>query len=242
MGKVRILRRQGKGYIELPPEILSCDELELFPLREGYYLLSMPLGSKAEKKDTGLSETEKEVLRKLLRIRFDKRNPPYVSKVLSQEEMEIIKVLEKKGHVNLFKGKKYRLGVYNINDRTYPLLKNAPEQPKERHSDLFSLLRTQGYIIIDRKGAFELSQRLRQDMKTGSVIGIKGFDGRFYVVTKEYLEKASAAIASVLKEDMDLASVSEASKLDADGCMAVLRLMAENGDIIEKKRGVFAPI
>ena len=83
---------------------------------------------------------------------------------------------------------------------------------------------------------------MRQETKGRSAVGVKGFDGKFYIVTTEYLSKASGLISSVLKEDMDPASIAEATKLDPDGCMAVIRLMAENGDIIEKKRGVFAAV
>jgi len=241
MAKVRIFKRQEKAYLELPQDMLKYDELELFQLKEGYYLLSMPLGARK-----GLSESEKQVLRKLLSIRFEKRTPAYVAKALSAQEKEMLKDLEERGHVNVFRGKKYRNGVYNISDRTYPLLKRSAEPARKaapRYSDHFTLLKTQGFIIIkERKEAFELSQRLKQEMKSGSAVGIKGFDGRFYIVTSGYLSKAKGAISSALSEDMDSASIAEAAKLDHDGCMAVLRVMAENGEVIEKKRGVFAPV
>lgn len=241
MAKVRILKRQEKAYLELPPEMLKYDELELFQLKEGYYLLSMPLRARKE-----LSESEKQVLRKLVSIRFEKRTPAYVAKVLSEQEKGMLEGLEKRGHINVFRGKKYKNGVYNISDRTYPLLKKGAEPAKKaapQYSDHFTLLKTQGFIIIkERKEAFELSQRLKQEMKRGSAVGIKGFDGRFYIVTAAYLSKAKAAVSSALKEDMDNASIAEAARLDHDGCMAVLRVMAENGEIIEKKRGVFAPV
>ena len=41
---------------------------------------------------------------------------------------------------------------------------------------------------------------------------------------------------------MDASSVSAATKLDPEGCMAVLRIMSEAGEILEKKKGVFAPV
>jgi hypothetical protein len=79
-------------------------------------------------------------------------------------------------------------------------------------------------------------------MKNGAVAGVKGFDNRFYVVTKPYLLGAQGAITPVLKDDMDAPSVAAAAKLDPDGCMAVLRIMSEQGEILEKKKGVFAPV
>jgi hypothetical protein len=245
MGKVRILKRQGKAYVELPEGMQDYDELELFPLKEGYYLLSTPLGAKRTVAK-GLSDVEKRLLNKLLAIRFEKRIPPYVLKVLSDAEKEMLKDLQKRGHVNVFKGKKYQDGVYNISDRTYPLLKGK-EAPKKaaapRPQDSFALLRSQGFAILkDRREAYDLSQRLKQEGKGSAFKGVKGFDGRFYVVTTDYLSKSAAAISSALKEDMDIASIADAAKIDRDGCMAVLRLMAEGGEIIEKKKGVFSPI
>jgi hypothetical protein len=246
MGKIRILRRQGKAYIELPAEMLSHEELELFPLREGYYLLSLPLGRPKQAQRGGLSGAEKQLLKKLLAIRFERRTPAYVAKTLSDSEKEMLKSLEQRGHVNVFKGKKYKQGVYNINDRTYPLLKTAEEPPKKpeaRSYDSYTLLKTQGYAVMKgKREAFDLSQRLKHEGKANSARGIKAFDGNYYFVTSDYLSKAGKAISAVLNEDMDLTSIAEAAKLDADGCIAVLRLMAENGEIIEKKRGVFAPI
>ncbi|MBD3210951.1 hypothetical protein GF318_06250 [Candidatus Micrarchaeota archaeon] len=245
MGRVRILKRNGKAYVELPPGLPDCDELEIYPLKEGYYLISLPLGRAVTRPKKGLSENDRQVLRKLLSIRFEKRTPAYVSKALSEQEKQILRDLERRGHVNVFRGKKYRDGVYNINDKTYPLLKNRPppSKPVQRNSDSFTLLKTQGYVVIpDRREAYSLSQKLKQDLKTGSVIGIRGFDGKFYAVTKQFLEKAEKAIAAALKEEMDISSIAETAKLNRDGCMAVLRIMAENGEVIEKKKGVFAPV
>jgi hypothetical protein len=240
MVKVRILRRNEKAYVELPGEVADYEELELFQLRDGYYLLSIPLGSQGRRH---MSDTEKAVLKRLLSIRFEKRTPAYVAKVLSENEGQTLKGLEQKGFVNVFRGRKYVDGVYNIKDSIYPLLTQKRQVKKEQRSDAFSLLKSQGFLITnDRQHALRLSQHLGKEMKSGSVIGVRGFDGKFYIVTRDYLSKAQSVISSVLKEDMDAPSIASAAKLELDGCMAVLRLMAERGDIIEKKRGVFAPV
>lgn len=244
MAKVRILRKENRAYIELPRDIADLEELELFPLKQGYYLLSIPLGSGTERK-TQISDTERVVLKRLLSIRFEKRTPAYVAKALSEKDKEILKELERKGFVNVFKGKKYANGVYNIKDSIYPLLtqRDQPKRQRSQQPGQFSLLRSQGFLIMnDRNEAFRLSQQLNAEMKSGSVVGIKGFDGKFYIVTRDYLTKAQRSISSVLNEEMDAPSIASAAKLEADGCIAVLRLMAERGEIIEKKKGVFAPV
>jgi len=249
----RVLKRQNNAYLELPQEMADQEEVELFQLRPGYYLLTVPLGEArpAAKTKTGISEAERSVLLKLLSIKFEKRVPAYVAKVMSESEKALLKELERKGMINIFKGTKYKDGVYNIRDSIYPLLSSAPSAPSpqaakpevQTPNDLLAILKRQGFIVIsDRNQARALSETLSQDMKSGAVMGVKGFDGRFYIVTRGYLVGAQAAVSAALKEDMDAQSIAASAKLDTEGCMAVLRIMAEAGDIIEKKKGVFAPV
>ncbi len=252
MGRVRIIRRQKQGYIEIPSDLLGNDEVELCQLKDGYYLLSIPIGeaAKAARKEGSINETERAVLKKLLSIRFEKRVPAYVNKIFGDHEKEVLQELERKKLINVFKGKKYREGVYNINDRAYAMLKKGgsqqraseiPSQP--RVSGSRGILMNQGFLIInDREEARALSEVLNQDMKQGQVFGVKGFDGKFYVVTRDYLVRCQNSINLVLKEDMDLNAIASAAKLDREGCRAVLQLMSDRGEIIEKRKGVFAPV
>jgi hypothetical protein len=252
MAKLRVIKRQEKGYVELPPEMAACEEVEIFPLKEGYYLLSVPIGqprSSAPKEKGQISEQERAVLRKLLSIRFENRTPAYVGKALSGSELEVLGELERRRLVNVFRGNKYKDGVYNINDSIYPLLSQRAEQAApQAHStpgpgSSFSSLGSRGFAIInDKREALALSDQLQSEIKSGSVVGIKGFDGKFYLVTKNYLTDAASAIASVLKDDMDVQAIASAARLEPDGCIAVLRLLAEGGEIIEKKKGIFAPV
>ncbi|MBU0591200.1 hypothetical protein KKF81_01970 [Candidatus Micrarchaeota archaeon] len=288
MSKVRVLKKNDKAYIELPQEAVCYDELELFQLKEGYYLLSVPLGENGARASTNvnqsitpanstINENEKAVLKKLISIKFEKRVPPYVNQVFSEAEMATLSQLEKKKLINIFKSKKYMDGVYNISDSIYPLItgKPSPQKPEQRsqstqqsyqqsskqqisaqkqtssqtpsrHSSKsgpVSVLNSNGFVILNSKNeAFDISQILIKEMKSGAVIGVKGFDGKFYLVTADYLEKARAAIVSVLKTAMGWKEISESANLDPDGCMAILRILSENGDIIEKKKGVFAQI
>jgi hypothetical protein len=265
MANVRVLRRQEKAYIELPSDMAGHDELELFMLKEGYYLITVPLGERAPSPrpnaETGrVSEAEIGIMKKLLSIRFENRTPEYVGKALSESEMKTLQGLEQKGMVNVFRGNKYKDGVYNVSDHIYPLLqksqaaqsKDAAAEPKPQAagargpppvSPTGAMLHSQGFIIIqDKREAMMLSEGLGPQMKSGAVVGVKGFDGKFYIVTREYYARARGSIEAILKDQMDAPSVASAAKLDPEGCLAVLRLMAENGDLIEKKKGVFAPV
>jgi len=255
MVKIRILKRQNHSYIELPQEMAGQDEIELFQLREGYYLLSVPLGQATVKTQVTqaetrgpLSESERALLKKLLSIKFENRTPAYVTKALDNDEKTVLRELERKGFVNVFKGTKYKDGVYNIRDSIYPLLSQKEAAgPKEAVQAAapspFGLLHTQGFMIIaDKNEARILSERLADDMKRGNALGVKGFDGKFYIVTRDYFTKSQAAILAILKEDMNADAIAIATKLNPDGCRAVLRIMSENGDVLEKRRGIFAAV
>lgn len=257
MVKTRIIKKQDKSYIELPPELSNYDEIEFFLLKDGYYLLTVPLGNGSEKTNENqelnkpqqkMSEKELIVLKKLLSIRFENRTPDHVSKSFSESEQEVLKTLEAKKFVNLFKGRKYVNGVYNVPDSTYSLVQKNDVQPPPiqvpiTQPSAIVALKSQGFVIFtDKREALALSEKLSNEMRSGDVVGVKGFDGKFYVVTRECLTVIRGKIISVLKKDMDVQSIATATKTDIDGCTAVLRLMAESGDLVEKKKGIFAPV
>jgi len=278
MTRARVLRRQDKSYIELPPDISGEPELEVFRLKEGFYLVSVPLGQpqgRAEAAERaeggqGISGQERDVMKKLLAIRFENRTPAFVEQALDQAELQTLRGLEAKGLVNVFRGNKYKDGVYSISDSAYSLVypkdegrgaerkyaaepgpggapgRAAPQSNAgavQGPSGAPTALRSTGFAIIqDRREAMMLSEQFQAQMKSGAILGVKGFDGKFYIVTRDFFTRSQAAIGAVLKEPMDAPAIAAAAKLDPEGCIAVLRLMAENGDIIEKKRGVFAPV
>jgi hypothetical protein len=198
------------------------------------------------------------VLQKLLSIRFDQRVPANVSRMLDDGEKTVLNELERRGMVNVFKGTKYKDGVYNIKDSAFSMAQKGgdgegagQQRPQEAQpasmnhasNDLAASLKARGFIVInDRNQARALSESLSGEMKNGSVAGVKGFDNKFYVVTRDYLTQAQIAVVKALKEDMDAATVASAAKLDPEGCMAVLRILSEAGEILEKKKGVFAPV
>ena len=244
MVKSRILKQNNKAYLELPEGLGDEDEIEVFQLKEGYYLLSRATDSR-----TTINEIEKSVLRKLNEIRFENRTPEHVNKVMTETEKLILKELGKRGFVNIFKGKKYRNGVFSISDKVYPLLREKGTSvaktaaPQKAPAGPLGILQTRGFLILnDRNEATRISQKLSQEIKRGEIFGTKGFDGKFYAVAKPYLEDSQKKINAVLNGDMDADSIAKSTKLDLEGCTAVLRLMSENGEILEKKKGLFAPI
>lgn len=234
--KEKVIKREKGCYLKLPEEFKGVDEVELFLLREGHYLLSFPLkagGSAAPQKK---AETDEEkVLGKIDSLGYSKRSPSQLSKILSKEEQKILERLVKEGKVAYIHNKKFKEGIYVIEKR------GQEKKPlDEASNELANQLFTNGYIILaGSREAQNLSERLIKHK--GSIMGIRGFDGKYYVVTSTYFQKVWGAL-SKLGEEITPEEAAEKSSLSIDGCKAVLKLLAEKGDYVEKKGGLYVRV
>ncbi|MFA4946228.1 MAG: hypothetical protein WC607_01660 [Candidatus Micrarchaeia archaeon] len=100
-----------------------------------------------------------------------------------------------------------------------------------------------GYAVLNSEGeAKQLSDELEQFIKNGQVVGVRGFDKRFYVVSREFLERHSSAVLGALKEPNTARVAAAQAKMAFDAFNAALVVLKEQGEIIEKKKGVFQTV
>lgn len=265
---IRLIKKNGKSYIQLPDEFNQLDEVDLFHLKENFWLVSPVLVKEAKletkeekheiKEEKKLSEAEKVVLHKLMKIRFADRTPSNIEKTFSADEKGTVRQLIKKGFVQVFYGKKYeKTGVYSISDEIYPFIghdeahpeqqqKGAPNQRDVTVSQAtppaYSELAKTGWMIIPNpRDAEQFSFELKRSGLSQQVKGVRGFDGKFYVATNRFLYAAYEKIKSVLekKKEMLVEEIARASGIDADGVAVVMRILSESGEVIEKRRGLF---
>jgi hypothetical protein len=229
--KEKVIKREKGCYLKLPEEFRNVEEIEVFPLKEGYYLLSVPLGAASAAKEKPQESIEENVLKKLDSLALRKRSPSYLKKALSKEEGRVLEKLVKQGKVAYIHNKKFEEGIYVIENRKRPAKKEG--EPNEMANRLFA----NGYIILEAsRDAQSLSERLLK--QKGSIMGVRGFDGKYYVVTSTYFKKAWEAV-SKMGEEVTPEEVAEKFSLSIDGCKAVLKLLAEKGDYVEKKGGIY---
>ena len=263
---MKIIRKDGKAYLEMPDEFYSIESAEFFKLRDGYYLLTVPLGeqkaARVAQKEVKASiqiptESEKKVLKHLLSIKFQNRTPLYVEKVLSAEEKKVLKDLEKKNFINVFKGRKYPDGVYNINDKVYSTLygkktvtgkgvkrETIPSEAvkKDEKLDPASSLDKKGYAVGTSKDLKDIIDKNKSAIKSGKIKGLKGFDGRFYIARMDYVFKMSPLIVAQLDKERTIEEIAGNLKIEPDAVRTVLHILAEAGDVIEKRKGVYAAV
>ncbi|MEM3841582.1 MAG: hypothetical protein QXN59_02740 [Candidatus Micrarchaeaceae archaeon] len=197
------------------------------------------------------------------RIRYADRTKENVSKALDKRSLQILAGLQKRKIVNLYKKDDniYRYGISkSIYDKyLYGKRKSqqqnsqdtdqsdSTQQPKKwvlklEERDAFTeLLESQGYLVISNAtDAERVSSMLEESIRMGLVLGTRAFNKKFYVALRSYINKYAPKIISFISESSK--HVSEIAKevgIDEDGARAILYIMSESGDVVERKKDHF---
>jgi hypothetical protein len=102
-------------------------------------------------------------------------------------------------------------------------------------------LEKQGFLVVENEAeAKELSKALEARIKTGDVKGVRGFDKKFYIVSREFYESNVAKVMnSPPKSEFTAAEVTGIVKTPEPGAAALLQVMKEEGQLLEKRRGYY---
>lgn len=264
MTKCKVRKEKDRLIIELSLDIIpkggetADDWVDVFPLKNGFFLIGrLPSAEKkvlptekkvlpAEKKG-GLSDEELGVLRKLDSFRFSQRMPGSVNAVLSPKEKRTLDGLIKKRFVTIYYGGKYsKTGVYNIPKNIYPLLKKSRKESRKERADPSSVehMERYGYMVVENeRDAKRIGAMLEERIKDGRVIGVRAFDRKFYLATKQFFSANEKRVREELgKNEKSVGEISSSLKMDEGACMTLLAILCDAGDAIEKKKGVFAII
>lgn len=200
-----------------------------------------------------LSAEELKLLKKLDRIPYGERLPAGVQKMLLEDEKRLLDEMIAKGFVRVYKKGKYlQTGVYDIPSRIYPLVRQKPvpmpqDAPGERVSEKEALtwdghLGRYGYVIVENEvDAKAASAKLEQEIKSGEILGTRGFDRKYYVAQRRFYDAWSSRIWQLLRQgERGCADVAKALGMSEVACKVALELMREQGEIIEKKKGLYA--
>ncbi|MEM3555752.1 MAG: hypothetical protein QXF56_03485 [Candidatus Micrarchaeia archaeon] len=181
-----------------------------------------------------LSDEEMRLLRKLNTIKFSERIPYDVNRKLNSRERDVLYNLIRKGAVRVYKGGKYsKTGVYDISNEIYPLVKKS-ETPE-------SSLESEGYAVIeDVKSAERVSSALQKEISFGEILGVRGFDKKFYVAKRSWFAEKSESIRRCMgRRVRSMEEISRETKLSEPACRVVLEIMRERGEVIEKRKGFY---
>lgn len=229
----------------IPPEMASASSLEIIQLRDGSFLITP-----RAQKGGSLSEKEKDLVRKLLSIRFEKRIPAQVDRTLSAEEKELLESLLRRKMVHILHGGKYaKEGVYNVSEFAFSSVREPPHAAappalpqKQLPANSPEHLEKFGWMVLESEHeARNFSNAFPEKVRSGAVKGMRAFDRKYYFVTPRFVElwgkKALSALGKGAKSAEEL---SGEVGLSPDGCLCLLLHLCEEGDALEKQKGKFA--
>ncbi|MGI0141438.1 MAG: hypothetical protein ACREBF_02180 [Candidatus Micrarchaeales archaeon] len=205
-----------------------------------------------------ISREEIGVLKKLDTLKYNMRTKANILKMLNSDEKTILKGLMKKKAVSLFAKDKSKEPLFSITKSVYDnyLMRKKVNQvvkpvdirveaPKFRanaeENDNVRKLEKEGFIVLQSEAeASSLSSALEASIRHGQVLGTRSFNKKFYIILRAFFDKYGGKIMKTLKDgDMKVAQVASEVGVDEDGVRAILYLLAESGDVTEKRRDLF---
>ncbi len=97
-----------------------------------------------------------------------------------------------------------------------------------------------GFVVLEENAAKSASSALESQIKAGNIVGVRGFDKKYYIVSKWFFEQTSAKMREVATDaELAISDIAKLSNISESAATAVLQVMKENGDILERKKGFF---
>lgn len=238
MAEIRELN--GKRFLLLPDE-LSFSQLELFKLKDGFYLLTVPLEQPKirPKPEEKLSEEEKELLIDLSLIRFEKRTLANVKKALSKKQLELLKSLMRRGYVSIFKKGKYKdRAVLNFSDRIFEMLKHEKKMMDDREKEREKqkpFQSTKSFLTLNKSMQMEISELVAK-----GYIAVLGMDEKLYVARANDFYAISNKIKAALKnEEKSVEGIARELGEDEESVNVAIKILWAKGELVEVRKDVF---
>ena len=115
------------------------------------------------------------------------------------------------------------------------------EKAEAEEESALKLLNKQGYLVLNSESeAKEMSELLADKIKKNQITGIRGFDKKYYIVKNSFILKHQSKIKSVLKHGpLSSDKIAAELEMDQEAINALLTVLREEGEILEKRKGVF---
>lgn len=124
---------------------------------------------------------------------------------------------------------------------TNSLPSSANKPPAASASTLVKIKQNGIMIIQNEFQARKMAEELSMDLKKGEVIGAH-VDKKFYFLSKQYYEIYAARVKSAIGKDSKVEEIVEKSKSSQDTVNAIISILKEQGELLEKTKGKYTLI
>jgi len=245
-------------------------ELNVIEVNEDVFVLSKNISKKkikAQNTFQSLPEKDKgsllDIKNKIYQI-LDNRDISVKDKVegrfeklfLTDLDLPIFKKMIKKNEIILFKlSEKYKRNIYKVNEGLEeskqkeanlknPILNNKNNLDFKNAADFedsFSSFDNDQYIIITNQNlALHFSEKYKEQIKNNEIVGLKSFDGNYYVISVELFSEIKNKILNLkMPSTFSIEDLSSKLSLDNDIIKITLEILKEDCLVIEKKKNLF---
>jgi hypothetical protein len=121
---------------------------------------------------------------------------------------------------------------------------NSAQDWTKRALDIKKQLLERGFLsITDIEEVRKISYVTRNEINSGDVLGIRGFDKNFYIFTKKTYENLKDKVLDAMdNKSTPLEDIIKKTNLEVEQIKGIIELLKEQSDIIEVHRDVFRKI
>ena len=227
--KIRVFQKNGKVYMELPAELPLSDELLkkgsviIKPVVPGAYLLleKHSLADYLAQQNHGELKNDHSANAKVVHSDSPLETP-------SGSKPETRSTLPNPAQPVPSSSRDPRLETRSLSGQA--------------SNNAYKDLRRNGYaILFNQNDAMLMSKDASDDIKSGRVLGTRGFDGKYYVCTRFFFRANAVRAKQALKNGpLTLDRICQQTKLDQVAVQAVLNLLLDNGELIETRKGEYS--
>jgi len=242
------LERQGKGFALFLTEeeqkrlgIEEGKELEINRAKQGIWVISE--GNREKKALPEKNELDVKIFDLLFKKSLSDGVEGKFESFLSEKELARFRELLAEGKIVNFKlSDKYKKGVYKIAGEKRKESENPEAQEKQIQD--YSLEKDGFLVAKNEDRAKRISDDLQEDIREGRIKGIKSFDGNFYIIENDLLEKYREKACDTIRKKNSLALSELARNIDASRMLTriVCEFLKEDGEIIEKRKELFETV
>jgi len=244
--KAKVVKdKRGNIYLLLPPSIHMEGEVEIFPLKEGYFLITPPLPPKAPQRKEELSPEEVALLQKVSRIPYARREMNSVLSVLDERERALLEGLLRRGVVFLRKrkGREYIAFEEALYDKLKALSKRETKGEEGRGKDVEVLDLSHGFLVIKNPKTFYKIRSYLEENRSKLRYLVDPASGYIYVATRPFLQRGAKRLMKELEKGPASAyELAERLRLPPEAVETVAKFLNEEGLLyeVEPKKKVYA--
>ena len=122
--------------------------------------------------------------------------------------------------------------------------KNSTQTWYKKALELKKKLMQDGFLVIqDVEEVRKISYVTRQEINSGEILGIRGFDKKYYILTKTSFEKIKSQILdSMASGTITYDELIENIKVPKEELNGAIELLKEQSDIIEVHKNIFKKV